>query len=464
MSECGQNEKMESRDGVLFKREASFDKLRGVVGYWFRFQAAKRQYVITFSLWRKRAGTQTCKLLDEVQTIVETSERKTNGNRKQKRLPKPVSERIALQERISMNQTSLSGQGRIVDWTSERNILLRKRRKERHRPKPISEETLLPGKVRGEQTPLPGKGQLSTTTIESEKPLPVEVIAFLEQSSEIIGTLLPLRDDGRWEEFDRQVEQLLKEYEKNVDLRIAVILEQAMAACYRNELSSAENFVKEAMAVFPQVSTFLVPLIKGRASCYLAGIYRRDKMKLGKAQRCIEAAKKHLKNTDYIFHQAYLAYEEGCLQLEQAHMSCMAEHAKRCFDKCIKTCSLGSNAEDPNNLLFIWHDLAQMKKAMLLLDCFTKSGRESRSVKEETLLEAKGCLNKLKIILVSKMPRIAQVQYHLARSDQYFREQRLVDACGHAQMGFDLSLRYHFHTMDAAKVRLNYINRLRNSN
>ena len=262
-----------------------------------------------------------------------------------------------------MNQTSLPEQGRIVDWTSERTILLRNNRKERHRPKPISEKTLLSGKVHGKQTPLPGQGQQSTTTIESEKPLPVEVIAFLEQSVQIIGTLLPLRDDGNWEEFDRQAEQLLKKYEKNLDLRIAVILEQAMAACHRIELSSADNFVKKTMAVFPQVSTFLVLLIKGRASCYLAGIYRRDKMKLGKAQRCIEAAKKHLKDTDYIFDQAYLEYEEGCLQFEQAHMSCMAEEAKRCFDQCIKTCSLGSNAEDPKNLLFIWHDLAQMKKS-----------------------------------------------------------------------------------------------------
>lgn len=461
VSECGEDEKKESRDGVLFKREASFDRLRGVVGYWFRFQAAKRRYAITFSLWRKRAGTQTCELLDEVQTIVETSDR--NCNKQQKRLPKTISEESALQGRISMNPTSLPEQSHMADWTSERKILLRKNRKERHQPKPISEETLIPGKVHGKHTPLPDQGQQSTTTIESKKPLPVEVIAFLEQSAQVIETLLPLRDDGKWEEFDRQVEQLLEKYEENTDSRIAVILEQAMAACYRNELSSAENFVKKAMAVFPQVPTLLVRLMKGRASCYLAGIYRRDKMKLGKAQRCIEAAKKHLKNADYIFDRACLAYEEGCLQCEQAHMSCMAEQAKQCFDQCIKTCSLGSIAEDPNNLLFVWHDLALMKKAMLLLDCFTKSGRESRSVKEETLLEAKGCFNRLKIDLVSKMSTIAQVQYHLARSDQYFREQRLVDACGHAQLGFDLSLRYRFHTIDAAEARLNYFNRLRNS-
>ena len=458
VSEYGEDGKKESKDGVLFKRDASFDRLRGVVGYWFRFQAAKRRYTIMFSLWRKRTGTQTCELLDEVQTIVETSER--NCNKQQKRLPKTISEEIALQSRISMNQTSLPEQSHISDWASDQKVLLRKNRKERHRPKLISEETLIPGKVHGNHTPLPDQGQQSTTTIGSEKPLPVEVIAFLEQSAQIIETLLPLRHDGRWEEFDQQVEQLLRKYEKNIDVRIAVILEQGMAACYRNELSSAENFVKKAMAAFPQVSTLLVRLVKGRASCYLAGIYRRDKMKLGKAQRCIEAAKKHLKNTDSIFDRVCLVYEEGCLQYEQAHMSCMVEQAKRCFDQCIKTCSLASNAEDPNNLLFIWHDMALMKKAMLLLDCFTKSGRENRTVKEETLLEAKGCLNKLKINLVSKMSTVAQVQYHLARSDQYFREQRLVDACGHAQLGFDLSLRHRFHTIDAAEARLNYFNKI----
>ena len=186
-------------------------------------------------------------------------------------------------------------------------------------------------------------------------------------------------------------------------------------------------------------------------------------MKFGRAQRCIESAKKHLMNTEFIIDQACLAHEEGSLLLEQAHISCMEEQAKRCFERCVKRCSLGMTA-DTNNLLVTLHDLALMKKAMLLLNCCTKSGHENPLMVESILLEARQCLNSLKINIVPEMPCIAQVHYHLARSDQYFREQRLVDAHAHAQIAFDLSHCHNFDTSAVAKGRLDYVDRLRNSN
>lgn len=171
-----------------------------------------------------------------------------------------------------------------------------------------------------------------------------------------------------------------------------------------------------------------------------------------------------LKNTDFTFDQVCLSYEIGSLLLEQAHFFCMVEQAKQCFERCVEKCSLELTA-NTNNLLLTKHDLALMKNATLLLNCSTKSGCERPSVVEDTLLEARHaqCLS-LKIQNVTEMPLIAQVQYHLVRSDQYFREQRLVDACAHAQIAFDLSHRYHFDTRAATRERLDYVKRLRNSN
>lgn len=225
-----------------------------------------------------------------------------------------------------------------------------------------------------------------------------------------------------------------------------------MTSCYRSEPVLAEGLIKKAMGMISQASTILVPLLKGRASYYLANIYRRD-VKLGKAQSFIELAKRYLKKSVFILDQACLAYEEGSLLLECAHNCRFVEHAKRNFDFCIELCSRVSS-EDRNNLMLKLRDLARMMKAMLLLDCRSKSGRECRTIDEETLLEARQCLDGIKINIVEEMPRLSQVQYHLVRSDQYFREGRPVDAQTHARTALDLSQKYGLDSESTAKIRL----------
>lgn len=83
VGECGKNGETEIKNGPLLKREASFDRLRGVVGYWFRFQRSKGRYIVKFLLWRKGAD-QIVEVLDEVQITVETNEdtRRQSSSRK----------------------------------------------------------------------------------------------------------------------------------------------------------------------------------------------------------------------------------------------------------------------------------------------------------------------------------------------------------------------------------------------
>lgn len=438
VSQCGKNGKTEVRDGVLFKREPCLDCFRGIVGFWCRFQTVKTRFVVTFSLWKTQTATQTSELLDETRIAVETSERKIPprrlANRKQSHLAKPNSAEVtSFPGRNHRKQTSLPEQ---------------------------SQSSVTPSV----ETPLPDKSH--ATEQEShpaeETTSAPELRDFYERCMQIRKILLPLRDDGEWEEFDRQAEHFLKENAEDIDLQIVVALEQGMACCCRSELRSAEEFIKKAMKIVSQASSTLVPLFKGRASYYLASIYRRDEMALGKAQKCIESAKKHLANTALTLDQGYLAYEEGSVLLKYAHKPCVVEQVKESFDRCIELCSRVSS-EDTNNLILKEHDLALMKKAMLLLDCSTKSGRENRTIEEGTLIEARQCLDRIKLNIVEEMPRISQVQYHVVRSDQYFREGRIVDAEAHARAAFDLSQKYHFDTERTAKVRLDYYSKLLNS-
>ena len=587
VTERSQNEKMDVKEGVMFKRDTSFENLRGLVGFWFRFHTANKRYIITFSLWEKEYRSQQSGiLLDEVHLdiAVETSKReRPRPSRDRKRLypNREVREGESVSDEIHSKPTSLSeGSNEAIQGSEQfspkdngnqpclsisdeiifsgeklprcNHVTAVKRKqtspkRKRHRKpswpaKEIPEETSLPGEIHSNPTSLPeggneleaveaseqfspnknekqpclpvseetksvsgeelqGNNHMTTAKhkqkrappkrksqrshllkrdycngearllgqasqfMSKEIPLPAEVDGSVyEQSLRIMEVLGDLRDNGKWKEFDCEADQLLRNFFDCNSLLITVILEQGKAACFRNDQTSAEDFIKKASLKIRHESCSLVSLWKGRANTYLAEIYGRDKLAFGKAQRCIMSAKKYLKNTSYLLDRVCLACEEGRLLLQQSHLSSMAEESRRCFESCIELCNLGLEESPNNRLLLRTHDLAVTKKAMLLLHFSKDYGPGGNLVNEKTLLEARQCLESLKLASVTEMTKTAQVQYHFARSDQYFREQRTVDAISHAQTAFDLSRQFGFDTCSAAEVRLNFLLKFSNSN
>ena len=575
VTERSQNEKMEVKEGVMFKRDASFENLRGLVGFWFRFHTANKRYIITFSLWEKETRSeQSGILLDEVHIDVETSERKRSRLSTHKKLlclAEEVRKEASLPGEIHSEPTSIpegsqkavggseqflpNDNGRLPSlpfseetgfsgkklWeynhmTVGKRIQTPPKRKTRRKllcpaTGPVTEkpeETSLPGEIHSKPTSLPersheleenerclpvsketkfsgenipgynhmtaeklkqtrappsrksqrshllkrdycsGEARLpgqASQFMSKEMPLPAEVDGSVyEQSLRIMEVLGDLRDNGKWEEFDCEADQLLRKFFDCNDLLISVILEQGKATCFRNDQTSAEYFIRKASLKIPKASSTLVSLWTGRANTYLAEIYGRDKLAFGKAQRRIVYANKYLKNTSYLLDRACLACEEGSLLLQQSHLSSMAEESRRCFDSSIELCNLGLEESPNNRLLLRTHDLAVTKKAMLLLHFSKDYGPGGNLVNEKTLLKARQCLEGLKLASVTEMTKTAQVQYHFARSDQYFREQRTVDAISHAQTAFDLSRQFGFNTCSAAEVRLNFLFKFSNSN
>ena len=587
VTERSQNEKIDVKEGVMFKRDTSFENLRGLVGFWFRFHTANKRYIITFSLWEKESRSQQSGiLLDEVHLdiAVETSKReRPRPSRDRKRLypNREVREGESVSDEIHSKPTSLPEGGNEAIQGSEQfspkdngnqpclsisdetifsgeklprcNHVTAVKRKQtspkrkRHRKpswpaKEIPEETSLPGEIHSKPSSLPeggneleaveaseqfspnknekqpclpvseetksvsgeelqGNNHMTTAKhkqkrapptrksqrshllkrdycngearllgqasqfMSKEIPLPAEVDGSVyEQSLRIMEVLGDLRDNGKWKEFDCEADQLLRNFFDCNSLLITVILEQGKAACFRNDQTSAEDFIKKASLKIRHESCSLVSLWKGRANTYLAEIYGRDKLAFGKAQRCITSAKKYLKNTSYLLDRVCLACEEGSLLLQQSHLSSMAEESRRCFESSIELCNLGLEESPNNRLLLRTHDLAVTKKAMLLLHFSKDYGPGGNLVNEKTLLEARQCLESLKLASVTEMTKTAQVQYHFARSDQYFQEQRTVDAISHAQTAFDLSRQFGFDTCSAAEVRLNFLLKFSNSN
>lgn len=378
---------------------------------------------------------------------------------------------------INTLTSELLGEARIAVETSERKIPPRRLA--------ARKRSLVHKQNAGEVASHPARSRKVTSFSEGsgtspiEKPISEECQAIEETSLpaektsldciaqrcfHISNILLSLLDDGNWDEFNPQVAHFLEEFADDVDLQIIVTLDQGVASSYRGELGTAEKIIKKAIGILPKASSALTPLFKARASCYLAGIYRRDK-KIGEAQRCINSAKKHMSSSKLksSLEEARIAYEEGCVLLEHVlhPHAYVVEEAKQTFDRCIELCSCDSK-RDESNFLLKQHDLACMKKAMLLLDCHTTSGRKDRSIDEESLMEARLCLDKLKITIVEEMSRFSQTQYHMVRSDQFFREGRFVDSDAHARKALDLSLKYHFDTEHAVKGRLEHYRKIIN--
>ena len=267
-------------DGCLFQKDPSLSSFREITGFWVRFQEPNARYLIRFSLWKNHKKLQTNSELFD--------------------------ETYTFVKTSDLKSTSKT-----------------------HSDK----ENIQSSETERQAVSLPAEVNNGSLVLND----------FFECCNSFMNVLLLLRDNGEWEQFDNEAKRLLDEC-KDVAVRIAIVLEQGMAARHRNELEVAEMYIRKASAMFPKASPHVQSLLKGRASCYLAEIYRMDKLKLGRAQRCVESAGNYLRHPTFKFtlDQGFLAYEEGCVLLEFARKSSLLEQAKRCFDRAYELCSKGA--------------------------------------------------------------------------------------------------------------------------
>ena len=65
----------------------------------------------------------------------------------------------------------------------------------------------------------------------------------------ILNLLHPLRDRGKWQEFNDVAENLLQENQENLALNILITLEQSVVESYHNKIEKAEEMVNEALKI-----------------------------------------------------------------------------------------------------------------------------------------------------------------------------------------------------------------------
>ena len=282
---------------------------------------------------------------------------------------------------------------------------------------------------------------------------------LLERSVSVVNQLQSLRNDGKWEDFDKLSCDLLQTF-PDTDIQITVKLEQGMAALYtsRNNFERALHFFHESFKLMPQAKN--MKLLAGRGYGYLAGIARRQK-NLGEATSFMQLAEQNSHEcSDSLFDRSYIAYEKASVLLDfiglapQKSLQQVRE-ARDNLERCIDLCN--QLEKDDNDLHIQRHHFAFVKIAMLVLDCGTDAARE-RVLCENFIAEGEERLMTLKTKYWAKVPESVEIQFYLASSDLEYRKGNYGEAETFANLAKDKAENFGFNTeISQAEKRLDHI-------
>ena len=282
---------------------------------------------------------------------------------------------------------------------------------------------------------------------------------LLERSVSVVNQLQSLRNDGKWEDFDKLSCDLLQTF-PDTDIQITVKLEQGMAALYtsRNDFERALHFFHESFKLMPQAKN--MKLLAGRGYGYLAGIARRQK-NLGEATSFMQLAEQNSHKCSHsLLDRSYIAYEKASVLLDFIGLAPQKslQQVKEALDnleRCIDLCN--QLEKDDNDLCIQRHHFAFIKIAMLLLDCRTDAARE-RVVSRDFIAKGEECLMTLKTKYWTEVAESVEIQFYLASSDLEYRKRNYREAERFANLAKDKAENFGFNTeISQAEERLDHI-------
>ena len=277
------------------------------------------------------------------------------------------------------------------------------------------------------------------------------IAELVERSVSVVNQLQSLRNDGKWDDFDKLSSDLLLKL-SDIDSQIIIKLEQSVGALYRKDFEGSLKFIDESFELIPQAIN--VPFLAGRGYGYRAGVARRQK-NLGEAVSLLHLAEQNNRACSINLDTSNIAYEKASALLDfiglspQKSLKQVREalgNLEKCIDVCMK---LEIEDNDLSRFAFI-------KIAMLLLDCRTDASRE-RVLSDEFIKKSQECLIRLKTKYWSEIAEGAKVQFYLASSDLEYRKANFVEAERFACLARDMAEDLGFTTeISLAQERLNH--------
>ena len=274
---------------------------------------------------------------------------------------------------------------------------------------------------------------------------------LVERSVSVVNQLQSLRNDGKWDDFDKLSSDLLLKL-SDIDSQIIIKLEQSVGALYRKDFEGSLKFIDESFELIPQAIN--VPFLAGRGYGYRAGVARRQK-NLGEAVSLLHLAEQNNRACSINLDTSNIAYEKASVLLDfiglspQKSLKQVREalgNLEKCIDVCMK---LEIEDNDLSRFAFI-------KIAMLLLDCRTDASRE-RVLSDEFIKKSQECLIRLETKYWSEIAEGAKVQFYLASSDLQYRKGNFMEAERFACLATDMAKDLGFTTeISLAQERLDH--------
>ena len=301
----------------------------------------------------------------------------------------------------------------------------------------------------------PSRPQLPFAGVE-----PQLAVVFDEMRT-IVNQLYPLRDRGKWQEFERALLELQTKYDKHPEIKCLLLLEESVKLTYQKRFEAAKRTVKQSLNIVNNEESKIsgasqnVLIVLGNVTS--ASIYRRlPKKKLGKAFECLKEAKQRgerLKNINLTmakFALALLDYE-----LARSHMAfaTLTNDAKKsnkevckallghCIDRCRKL-------SDESHLYTARQSFALLCLARLSLPtakCHSLSGH-CEKVKKGSARQAEKLLDEYHRSHrdLESSPVAARVKYSLARSQLCFIRGNYAPAEEFARQAVETAKKYGF--------------------
>ena len=241
--------------------------------------------------------------------------------------------------------------------------------------------------------------------------------------------LHPLRDDGRWTDFDRVAQKLLDQAGGNLTCQIIITLEKSLPLSYQNRLEESENLLNKAIKKIAQTRGSVRPLLEMLSKCYLAANYRRRKM-LRKTVKCLDEAKKISSRFPPCLAIAILRYEEGSYKQEFAAMlsGTQKKNAIREAKEFMKSCADLCSGLDSQDLYARKQHFAVSKIAIMNLQCETRGSRKKK-IPTTNYEEALQSLETLRSdCYCKKEAKTAKIQRLKAEVDMYYRIENFPEA------------------------------------
>ncbi|XP_022785220.1 uncharacterized protein LOC111325645 isoform X2 [Stylophora pistillata] len=284
---------------------------------------------------------------------------------------------------------------------------------------------------------------VSPSFVMKKASLSRDSIKVYKRSYLLMKKLQLLCDNGKWDDFDNCVRNLLLHI-TDIDTRIVIKLEQSVVALFQNKLKLSRKLIKESLRMIPLAKN--PHLLAGRGYRYLARLMRLTN-RLGEADRLLQFAEQINSWFPTSFDTSLTLYERGSVlvnfialapQRSPKQVSSAMDHLNRCVEVCLHL-----ETEDDGLSLKMKH-FSLIKLAMLSLDCRTRNARV-RGVSEKCIARAQHCLGTLEMKYWPELSAGVRIQYNLAKSDLEFRKGNYEMALESAELAMRLAKTWSFH-------------------